>query len=106
MEIIVITAPIELGLETLLAVKGRTFNSIEELQEELRVFGENHLAGLDYELDIKDVFDRVEIKDLDEFFADLNDGDAFGAIKYFTYVYVCVSRLRLQFLKEKNRKKL
>jgi hypothetical protein len=88
MEIRVITAPIELGRDTLVAVKGRTFKSIDELQNELKVLGEKHLAGLEDELDIEDVFDRVEIKDLDEFFADLNDADAFGVEDYSTYVYI------------------
>ena len=88
MEIRVITAPIELGRETLVAVKGRTFKSIDELQNELQVLGKKHLAGLEDELDIEDVFDRVEIKDLDEFFADLNDADAFGVEDYSTYVYI------------------
>ena len=37
MEIRVITAPIELGRETLVAVKGRTFKNIVELQDELKV---------------------------------------------------------------------
>lgn len=88
MEIRVITAPIELGRDTLVAVKGRTFKSIDELQNELKVLGEKHLAGLEDELDIEDVFDRVEIKDLDEFFADLNDSVAFGVEDYSTYVYI------------------
>ena len=88
MEIRVITAPIELGRDTLVAVKGRTFKSIDELQNELKVLGKKHLAGLEDELDIEDVFDRVEIKDLDEFFADLNDADAFGVEDYSTYVYI------------------
>lgn len=88
MEIRVIIAPIELGRDTLVAVKGRTFKSIDELENELRVLGKKHLAGLEDELDIEDVFDRVEIKDLDEFFDDLNDADAFGVEDYSTYVYI------------------
>ena len=85
MEIRVIIAPIELGRETLVAVKGRTFKNIVELQNELRVLGKKHLSGLEDELAIEDVFDRVEIKDLDEFFADLNDA---GMEDYATYVYI------------------
>lgn len=88
MEIRVIIAPVELGRDTLVAVKGRTFKSIDELQNELQVLGKKHLEGLEDELDIEDVFDRVEIKDLDEFFADLNDADAFGVEDYTTYVYI------------------
>ena len=88
MEIRVITAPIELGRETLVAVKGRTFKNIAELQDELRVLGKKYLDGLEDESDIEDIFDRVEIKDLDEFFADLNDADAFGVEDYSTYVYI------------------
>lgn len=88
MEIRVITAPVELGRDTLVAVKGRTFKSIDELQNELQVLGKKHLSDLEDELDIEDVFDRVEIKDLDEFFADLNDAVAFGVEDYSTYVYI------------------
>ena len=67
MEIRVITATIELGRETLVAVKGRTFKSIDELQNELWVLGKKHLDGLEDVSDIEDIFDIVEIKDLDEF---------------------------------------
>lgn len=88
MEIRVITAPIELGRETLVALKGRKFKNIVELQDELWMLGRKHLAGLEDVSDIEDIFDRVEIKDLDEFFADLNDADAFGVEDYSTYVYI------------------
>ena len=88
MEIRVITAPIELGRETLVAVKGRTFKNIVELQDELWMLGRKHLAGLEDVSDIEDIFDRVEIKNLDEFFADLYDVDAFGLKDYSTYVYI------------------
>ena len=88
MEIRIITAPIELGRETLAAVKGRTFKNIVELQHELKVLGKKHLDGSEDESDIEDIFDRVEIKTLDWFFADLNDADAFGVEDYSTYVYI------------------
>ena len=88
MEIRIITAPIELGRETLAAVKGRTFKNIAELQNELWMLGRKHLAGLEDVSDIEDIFDRVEIKDLNEFFADLSYAYAFVVENYSTYVYI------------------